>query len=322
MILRIRRLHDLAASGDADAACTLVRKALREGDSKKAADVAMSTTKEAFDYWLAYVCKSIFGELRFGALASAIKRGRSIARKLGAEPNPVGNGNSKVDLPSTYRPVGPTCVVTCPLLTTACYARNMRGRQSERSRADLVSSVTSVAIAMGAAASLSVPARLHVSGDFALPDEDGEASLNVDTEYIEWIAMLARAIKPYTRADCAAYTYTHFSPELFEPARLYLEASGIPVVYSEQEMVGGAILVCNEEHGKEERARLKEKGIGALLCPAQLTGKLVTCRTCTACWRLREKDSLVMFMPEKRTRRKMIAYIENRDNTTQEGDEQ
>lgn len=201
--------------------------------------------------------------------------------------NPVGSDDSKTQVPSTYRPVGPTCPLDCPYLDNGCYAQqaNVNIHQG-RSSAELEPSFWSAAFAFIIAGRFGTLARLHVSGGFARPD--GE----VDSGYIYRLCELADWACDYFEVDKVAWSYSHFAPEVFSPYRALLSASGIEVIYSDQLRVGGAI-VYPFELVPELRA---QTGLKLAKCPAQLS-KHVTCRSCGLCWRTREANVCVVFNP-------------------------
>lgn len=191
--------------------------------------------------------------------------------------NPAGSGNSKTELPGTYRPVGATCPATCEALNNGCYAQVGRVHMSAiRAAADAVLSARAAVFAMVAAVRYGAPARLHVSGDFATPDG------SVDAEYVNALCAIGAELQRLSGADVVAYTYTHFDAATFGEYHERLAAVGIVVRWSGSAGAWGAINGAHgQSHAKAARAN------GATYCPQQAAedvGRKVSCAECALCW--------------------------------------
>ncbi len=217
--------------------------------------------------------------------AMMVKRGRVRARRLGLDCNPVGTANKKTCVPSTYRPVGPTCP-PCPYDET-CYARHGTVRwQQKRASDQSLPSLVSAAIAIVAAARHKILARLHVSGDVFC---DG----TVDAIYVYGLAEIARHVREKLGITSeVAWTYTHAPPSVFELYRLLLEGAGICVLYSDHVQPGGAVV-----WPFDDLETLRGQHPDALLvkCREQLDG--TPCRWCGLCWRARADGLTIVFDP-------------------------
>jgi hypothetical protein len=216
--------------------------------------------------------------------------------------NPVGAGNAKTNVPSTYRPVGVagsgrgTCPATCAYLSSrTCYA--MSGRtaiQEASSSSDTVRSLNAAAIAMVAAAMGGQQARLHVSGDLMSAESGG-----VDAAYVAGLAAIARAIRARYGVDTVAWTYTHAIGPDIDAARATLIESGVFVRLSDRPVAGGAIV--SDARASDVR---RATGVPSVLCPAQLTRNAVTCARCLKC---SDPTLLVVFRGEGARKRAAIA---------------
>ncbi len=221
---------------------------------------------------------------------SEIARGRLLAKQHKLPCNPVGAGNTKTGVPSTYRPVGQTCPADCPFLDGSCYALHGHvNLQQQRATPSSLASLTSAAVAMVTAVRAGTSARLHVSGDFALPDG------SLDLEYVFGlceIAQLIRHLLDPTRGPLA-WGYTHLHERDFEPYRLLLKACDIEILYSDRAIVGGVMTWPFEElEGLHEEF----PHLQLVRCREQLDDKL-TCNECRLCWDAGSKGLTIVFDP-------------------------
>lgn len=232
------------------------------------------------------------------------QRVRDVVRAFG-HTNPVGNSNSKVTMPATYRPVGATCPSTCPQLpkalggtsnTRACLALNGNVQLHQKRATPLLwSSMRAATIAVVSAARWGQVARLHVSGD--LCGTDGK----VDVEYVNALIIMARAVRESLRlpeGTVLAFGYTHLTrAELGDHWQQMFDA-GIVFRFSGDNGKWGAV-VTDDREGAPRIAR----ELGATFCPEQAVHdadkakpvkRVVTCESCTLCW---TKDRLILFRP-------------------------
>ena len=211
-----------------------------------------------------------------------IAYGRAVAAELGLPCNPVGAGNAKTAVPSTYRPVGPTCP-PCPL-AAGCYARyGPVSFQAARASSRALPSLAAAAVAMAAAVRAECPARLHVSGDFFRKGI-------LDASYAAGIAALARLVRGRSRgAAPAAWTYTRApaGPWIRE-----LESSGVRVLRSGAAAPGGAVVW---PHDRLPELRTIRPGLPLRPCDGQAYG--TDCRSCGRCWSAECRSECVVFDP-------------------------
>lgn len=201
---------------------------------------------------------------------------------------PVGIGNGKTALPTTYRAVGETCPTTCPRLpvkmggdgtcfgiagNTAVHSRSDREAGAGRDRA-----IKAAALALAGAAAMvngrgrPVYARIHGVGDFGDPDNVGR----VDHEYVHAIADMAEELRRLTGRRWVGFGYTHMAkPGTVPPWVQLLRDSGIALRVSDDSGDYGSILV--PDHSPETMARYPN----AFACPEQTHG--TTCAECGAC---------------------------------------
>lgn len=226
-----------------------------------------------------------------------IDQGKRLTRKYSVRFNPIGRGNSKTAVPSTYRPVRLTCPRGCPFLDGSCYALQGNVNLHQRRAApELFASLASAAIAIIAATVDRGPARLHVSGDFYSP------AGQLDRRYITGLILVARYVRRELQvSDRLAWSYTHAPPNIFEPFRQRLECVGITVLYSDRWEAGGAVAWPFDQLTKQRAAR-PELRLAA--CRAQLDEK-TTCKTCGLCWQARDSGLTIVFDPHG-TRRNTV----------------
>lgn len=228
------------------------------------------------------------------------------ARTYG-EVNPVGDGDSKTCVPSTYRPVGTTCPTggeylgECKFLHNGCYAEMGNvGIHQRRSKDDLSASARSVAVGMVWAVKVGTLCRLHVSGDFCNGDR-------IDHAYVVQVGILADMVNSLAGRRSGtpiAWSYTHIPQKLFAPYQRYLARKGVIVRVSDFNGHMGAVVAPFDRLHE-----MKEKGVKYLKCPAQLPqGK--TCASCTLCWTL--PAHTVVFDPHGPGRKKVLNVINDR----------
>lgn len=230
----------------------------------------------------------------WSARAASLEQLRIIALKHGPV-GPVGIGNSKVDLPVTYRRVGNTCPKYCGhWLRGTCYAMfGHTGMVMRRALLDVDSHVRSGAVAMVCAAKDPDPraaARLHGAGDFLT--EDGQ----LDTAYMYQLGIAAGVVRRLSGKAVVAFTYTHIMEAEHSglgDALSWLASNGIVVRRSDVPGELSAMTITGEESNAERKAL--NAGVPMGQCPAQ-TMPGVTCRTCRICWE--RPDRGVGFGPE------------------------
>ena len=232
-------------------------------------------------------------------LAIAAYRPEQLRRivKADGHTNPVGSANAKTATPSTYRPVGDTCPTSCPQFPragehTSCLALSGNVALHQKRALPLwQSSVRAAIIAMVGAARWGNPARLHVSGDFFLPD-----GVTLDEQYIGALSDAANIVKQHFKATWVAWTYTHATPEQFGFWRERFVEVGIALRFSGQPGDWGALVTDSKTPGAEARR------LGATYCPEQAAadvGKSVTCVECTLCW---TRSRSILFRPSNGAR--------------------
>lgn len=226
-----------------------------------------------------------------------IQQFKELAHSMGLGSNVVGQGNRKTGLPSTYRPVGPTCPSYCEYLNKGCYARqSYTGMNQQNSSAEGKPSSVAAIIAMIVANRHKDPARLHVSGDFM---DDGK----IDSKYISELVFSAQEINKIYPCNTAAFSYTHIKPSKFERYRLQLKQARIIVLYSGQLQAGGAVVY---PHNKVNEIRDQNPDLYVVKCLAQLKqNHEITCKDCRICWQAEEKNICVVFDPHGSAKRSL-----------------
>lgn len=219
-----------------------------------------------------------------------ISAGKRLLSKLDLEVAPLGAGNSKTMVPSTYRPVGDTCPSTCPWLNKGCYAQHGHvSIAAKRAASAALPSVRAAALAMTVARHNKLLARLHVSGDFL---EDNV----VAAVYVDGLIQVAGQLRELLPGDDAlAWSYTHLSQEEFGEDQERLRRAGINVLWSEQRVDGGA-LVWDFDRAAELRAKHPE--LRFVKCRAQLQDG-VSCASCDLCYQAAKPDAhmTILFDP-------------------------
>ena len=236
--------------------------------------------------------------LKRGGLEQMLSRARRLARRLDLPVNPLGSGTSKLGLAGNYRPVGPTCPPTCPLLDQGCYAQQGQvGMQQRRASSELLPSLTSAAIVMACSARYRQITRLHVSGDFYAPS--GE----LDLAYLCGLVNLAtrlRQVLGKAVPDVIAYTYTH-GEDLGVWAML-LRQAGILVRHSGVLGMRGCIV---EPFETLPELRAAHPDLTFARCRAQLDD-ITQCRDCKLCWE--REDLTIVFAPHGSQKRRVIPF--------------
>lgn len=267
---------------------------------------------------------TIWRAMRRGSISGAAQRGRAAAVALGVTPNPIGGGNSKTDLPGSYRPTGPTCPPGCPWLDQkraasehssfdetvkrdgkgGCYTQTGNvALHQRRASVETRESAFAAFIAMVTAALTGVPARLHVSGGFAKPDG------GVDAEYIDALCAGASFVGRKYKRELVAFTYTAFSDAVFDEYRARLADAGIRVLSSNSRQAGGSLVRPTVGELRAMRAELRADGLTLMLCPAQLTHNGITCRECVrrtgGCTTAHLEGRVIGFSAQGQTRRRI-----------------
>lgn len=234
--------------------------------------------------------------------ATLVARVRRSFIRAGYPIAPVGVGNAKTRVASTYRPIGETgsgtCPTGCPYLDSGCYGRggncNLHQRRAETY--PLVAYIASTIAAIAVARSAGLAARLHVTGDLC---REGR----LDREYLESLVEIGHQWPRRMSTDRAlAFTYTHLSdPGEARYAIDRLRAAGIVCLWSDRIMVGGAIVVADRVEARmlarEHRATCR-----IVLCAAQSHG--VSCAECRLCERAPALGLCMAFLPEGAAKRR------------------
>lgn len=224
----------------------------------------------------------------FPSQASLVAAGRKALQAAGVEPNPVGVGNAKTELPGTYRPVGASCPSTCALLGSGCYAQKGHVALAQnRAKVDLDKDLGAAALAMVAASKLPTPkpARLHVSGDLL---KQGE----LDSAYIAGLQLLAPSIP--SKSPVKAYGYTHAKgPEVTEAIQ-DLKAAGIVIRPSlDDKPEPGGAFVAEKGFRNFQELKLANPDTKLVKCREQVDG--TSCANCGICWDAKTASHCVIF---------------------------
>ena len=205
---------------------------------------------------------------------------RAIAKRMGLNPAPVGDGNAKTDAAGTYGKIEGTCAKSCPYRSDrnggegeGCYAEEHHtNKAQQRAPLDVLNRSAAWLIALHYGKRNGKPARLHVSGDIMMPD-----GVTVDWLYVETVAWLSAQ---YGAVGQWGYTHAHVDNEAGgNEAQARFAAAGLIVRRSDSFAPGGAV-VAKFERFAELRA---EHGRHLFKCPAQLSESM-TCAKCTLCW--------------------------------------
>jgi len=214
-------------------------------------------------------------------LASMRLKARTIHRARLPDTAPVGFGNGKTAVPTTYRAVGETCPGSCPRLPEhlggdgTCFG--LFGRTALSSKRDREAgsprdnAIRAACLAIGVAGTTvnskgrPVAARIHGVGDFGA---DGV----VDVEYVEAVAAIGREVQRLSGRREVAFGYTHFEGG---PWLDTLWEAGIMIRISDRDGAMGSIVV-NGFDADDLRRR------NAFACLEQARG--LTCAECRLCW--------------------------------------
>lgn len=210
----------------------------------------------------------------------AIKKGRKALQDAGFNPNPVGAGNSKTELPGTYRPVGKSCPSSCALLGAGCYAQKGRVALAQvRAETDLSRDLSSAGLAMTVAVETEAgPARLHVAGDMLR-----EGAL--DKPYMEGLKEMAKAVRKNGKAirpnTTMAFGYSHAN--LSEEDLSSFRDAGIVIRPSlDKAPAPGGAFVAEKDFSNFKEIKLANPGVKVAKCREQLEG--ISCAKCRLCW--------------------------------------
>jgi len=213
-----------------------------------------------------------------------IALGRELAFSLGVTPNPVGMGNKKTGVPSTYRPVGLSCP-PCPI-SPYCYARfGHTGLHQERAKMNPLSSIFSAVIALVSALKAGTVARLHVSGDFYTEGE-------LDDEYVDGLLFSLRLLEDAKIDDISplAWTYTQMPLESFSSIFGAFSEAGLTVLRSGYLGIGGSYI-----YPHQRLHYLRTANVQLVNCPAQTQGS--NCKDCLLCPKAYELGICIVFDP-------------------------
>lgn len=232
------------------------------------------------------------------ATARLLARGKRWLARRDLPCVPVGQGNAKTGVPSTYRAVGPTCG-PCPHEAT-CYAdRGRTGIHSRNSDRSIEAAVYGAALASTVALLTGTIARLHVSGDGGQSGEDFRAD-SWSPEYIQGLAALrlvlldAGLVQP---GEPHAWGYTRLPCDPFEFERL-----GIAMRRSGYRGAMGAIVVRDWD----ELRRAHWDGPRPMRCREQLDG--TPCHQCGLCWT--RPDRAVAFLAHGTGARDVVSDLQ------------
>lgn len=217
-----------------------------------------------------------------------IKTGREALRQEGFEPNPVGVGNRKTELPGTYRPVGASCPKTCALLGEGCYAQKGRVNMVQvRAEVNLAKDLSSAGLAMATAANMAKPgpARLHVSGDLL---KNGE----LDQDYIDGLVEMAPKVS--SESPVKAYGYTHAKGEEARKAISRLKSAGIVIRQSlDDKPAPGGAFVAEKNFSNFIELKMANPGVPMAKCREQVDG--TSCANCGICYEEKYDKVCVIF---------------------------
>lgn len=228
---------------------------------------------------------------------TCIRKGRKALRDAGFEPSPVGVGNSKTELPGTYRKVGKTCHVGCSLLGNGCYAQKghvniAQNRATGGIENDLAAVTLAVLTAWFHSPEKLVPARLHVSGDIL---KEGN---QIDEEYVAGLVAVGRAVRALgVSSPVVAFLYSHAPQELLQALRVKERLAEVGIFLrrsldeAEGDLEGTALVVDTFE----EVASLREQfpNIKFIKCLEQLAD--IPCAKCKVCFQEKTERACVLF---------------------------
>ena len=210
---------------------------------------------------------------------------RALAKGAG-KTNPVGDGNGKTALPSTYRPVGKTCPPGCRFLqpppfnpryprragSPTCLALfGKTGKHQANASEDAAPSLRAAAVAMIAAAQDGDPARLHVGGDLG-------QTWTQAAPYIDGLIQISRFIRDIAGDPdrATAFGYTHLDDH---PTLQLLWSEGLFFRRSDRSGHMGALTGSHDNRPKGTFKCLEQVSPWS---PSNPDG--FTCASCRMCW--------------------------------------
>ena len=242
--------------------------------------------------------------------ARLLARGKRWLARRGLPCVPVGAGNAKTGVPSTYRAVGPTCG-PCPHEAT-CYAdRGRTGIHSRHSDRSVEAAVYGAALASTVALLTGTLARLHVSGDGGQAGEDFQA-VEWSPEYIQGLTtlrlvLLDAGLAQPDRPHAWGYTRLPCDPVEFQRLGIAMRRSGYRGAL-------GAVVVRDWSEIRTAHEALRASlhpapdlaGPRPMRCREQLDG--TPCRDCGLCWT--RPDRAVAFLAHGSGARDVVSDLQ------------
>ncbi len=197
---------------------------------------------------------------------------------------------------TTYRPVGDaakgngTCPGTCPHLPEnggGCYTRKFLVNRQQKLARDRNDDLDRLLL-KGAKL-----VRLHTSGDFFMPDDNGGHKL--DAEYLQEVIDWCR-----DHSDITVWTYTHDVRKMIEAGFSYSEnsfPSNLHIVASVETPIEATIAKSNGFRTAQVIATVEDKPKNSTLCPYDLAlsknvKPTATCANCTLCFNPKHKKGI------------------------------
>jgi len=217
--------------------------------------------------------------------------------------NPVGFGNSKLGIASTYRPIGKTCPTTCPWFDNGCYGQGGKCNMHQRRSQDCPKASTTAFVigALVSAYHTQAPVRLHVTGDIY-------SNGKIDTVYVESLIQACNDLRQYCQVPLPtvlAYGYTAGVENELESVVASLHAVGIRIRYSNRLDANSTYVY---PHSEIDELR-KQTTTPLVPCLVQV-GKRETCATCKVCWQA--SKACVVFDPHGIKAKSMRKRIVNK----------
>lgn len=208
-----------------------------------------------------------------------------------------GWGNTKTGTLGTYRGTHLNCPRTCAQWD-GCYALGGKvAMQMRESDGDTCSALLSAAAVLTIGAVTDTPVRLHVSGDFMLPESDDSVwDRSIDVDYLMGLLEICQRLEDEGFQGPFGWTYTHIEPAKMRPYVDMLRGY-ITIMWSDQQAAGGA-MVHTHERSEVAKLRAAHPDLTVVRCPNQTTDGRVKCATCKVCFDApEERQRLVIFDP-------------------------